>query len=427
MNRQSPRRHATRRTTVFLTLGAAAALLTVPSVFGQTDGASRSKATLLPIKNDRFAAGGTAEQPVADWTFESITVDLDRDAVAWHVNVDSEGDAAASIPGDGRGVVLHTTTDFARGDLISAPIHIRPFRWVKVGVEYAVESGDPLVFICLRPTKDRSLVDLEFLPKTTPGEKRKAFVMLHSGALDGDYSVSVSISGIGSARVLVLKAREQDNYPRPAKPALVVDLMHDQPMTDGAHTWHGVKKLVDVYGFPSIEYVSYTQLTREKLDAVDPALVLLSAYVDRSQNPDHRKIIQATQTVMRYDVPLLGIALGHQVIARAQNATQMDRVPEFGPTRLEVVADDPVFAGLPRHPYFFATESHNNIVRDVPPGAEVIATSERVLTQAFRYPGKRCYTFQANIESAWEYTCPEACIVWKNVLRQWKLVPPLRK
>jgi GMP synthase-like glutamine amidotransferase len=410
---------------MIIALAISTALSAVPLVFAQGQKAAGHKPTVLPIKNDRFAASDSPKQPITDWTFEPITVEIDDSD--WRVKIGAKGGATASVTADGPGVLLQSTGDLARGDLISAPLHIKPFRWVKVGVEYTIESGEPLLFTCLRPTQDRSLVDLEFLPKTAPGEKRRAFVMLHTGALDGDYSVSISIAGTGSARIFILKAREEGEYPRPTKPALVVDLMHDPPVTNGPYAWEDVEKLVKVNGFPSVEYVSYARLSEDKLESIDPGLVLLSAFVDRTQNPDRRKIMQATQTVIRSNRPLLGVGMGHQIIARVQNAPEMDRVPEFGPTRLQVVAEDPAFAGLPRPPYFYASESHNGIVRDVPPQAEVIATSERVLTQAFRYTGGRCYTFQANIESGWEHACPEACLVWKNLLRQWGLAPPAQQ
>ena len=77
-----------------------------------------------------------------------------------------------AIPKDGEGVLLSGKGDLARGDLVSAPINVKPFHWVRVTVEYVVESGDPALFVCLRPTSDPSLVDLAFLPKESPGERR---------------------------------------------------------------------------------------------------------------------------------------------------------------------------------------------------------------------------------------------------------------
>jgi GMP synthase-like glutamine amidotransferase len=420
-------RRVGRRLLALFALAGGVQFLALPHARGQTAQVGGANEVLLPIKNDRFAADPAGEQPIADWTFESLALEINPDDFSGKLRESPKGDATVLVPNDGQGAILEGTADTARGDLISSPCPLNPFRWIKVGVEYAVESGEPLVFVCLRPTKNRSLVDIEFLPKTGLGEKRKAFVRLHSGSLDGDYSLSFSILGTGSARVLTLKAKEEGDYPRPAKPAVVIDLMHERPATDGPNRWTDIYKLVKVFGFPTIEFISYTEVTAEKLNALDPALILLWPYADQAVNPNRQQIIAATRTAARHGAPLIGVGLGHQILAQAQKDVAMDRVAECGPTRLEVVADDPIFAGLPRLPHFFASESHRSIVREVPPGAEVIATSEKVMTQTFRYSGRRCYTFQANLERDWEVACPEACVIWKNMLRGWGLVPPAEK
>lgn len=427
MHRDLEEMPPTRVAAWLITLACGLQVALTPAAVGQEKEAGRANEALLPIKNDRFAAGGTAEQPITDWTFESLSMDVNPDDFSSTVRIGPRGDATIAIPTDGTGVTLQGTTDLARGDLVSSPCALKPFRWVKVGVEYVVESGEPLVFVCLRPTKDRSLVDLEFLPKAAPGEKRKAFVRLHTGSLDGDYSIAVSIHGTGSVRFLIVKAKEDGEYPRPTRPAVVIDLMHERPATEGLHRWNEIYKLETVYGFPAIQFLSYTEVTPAKLKALDPALILLWPYADREQNPDRQKLIAATRAAARHGAPLIGTGLGHQILAQAEKNVAMDREVEVGPTRLDIVADDPVFAGLPRPSHFFAEESHRFIVREVPPGAEIIASSETVVTQAFHYTGKPWYTFQPNIERGWEIACPEACIVWKNLLRGWGLAPPAEK
>ena len=86
--------------------------------------------------------------------------------------------------------------------------------------------------------------------------------------------------------------------------------------------------------------------------------------------------------------------------------------------------DDPIFAGLPRYPVFVASESHRAMIHDAEFGtAENLASSQICETQVFRYPGKPWYTFQPHIEREWEYSCPEAYLLWKNMLRNWDLIP----
>jgi GMP synthase (glutamine-hydrolysing) len=83
-------------------------------------------------------------------------------------------------------------------------------------------------------------------------------------------------------------------------------------------------------------------------------------------------------------VPLLGICFGHQMIAQALGG-EVQKNPlgrEIGTVRLTRVADDFLFAGLPRA--FDVQETHVDAVVRPPPGARVLATTARDRCAAFR-------------------------------------------
>ena len=83
-------------------------------------------------------------------------------------------------------------------------------------------------------------------------------------------------------------------------------------------------------------------------------------------------------------VPLLGICFGHQMIAQALGGL-VERNPrgrEIGTVRLERLADDPLFAGLPR--VFDVNATHVDAVTRLPPGAEVLATTALDPAACFR-------------------------------------------
>jgi GMP synthase (glutamine-hydrolysing) len=82
--------------------------------------------------------------------------------------------------------------------------------------------------------------------------------------------------------------------------------------------------------------------------------------------------------------PLLGICFGHQIIARALGGevVRNPRGREIGTMPLQRVADDPIFAGLPRA--FDVHGTHADVVARLPPGAEVLATTPRDPVAAFR-------------------------------------------
>ena len=126
--------------------------------------------------------------------------------------------------------------------------------------------------------------------------------------------------------------------------------------------------------------------------------------------------------------------LGHQVLAMTRGGqlgaafeTDADGnrtiLWEWGPTMIKAVKEDPLFKGLPRYPDFCASESHRGIVVGDVEGAMLLASTDQCKTQIFRYDGKPWYTFQAHIEREWGEGCPEACLLWKNMLRYFFLAP----
>jgi len=374
----------------------------------------------IAIPNSRFTPSDRGSTAIESWSFEQ----RERELAFLTDEQRQKAQAFFAIPEDGQGVLLRTTSDFARADLLSTSIKLDPFRWIDVTVEYAVETGDPALFVCLRPTDDPSLVDLEFLPKTEPGKRNSAIVRLHSGLHGGDYSISISVVGNGVGRILSVEAANAGEYVRPTKPVFVVDLLHRQPTKELG--WKDAERLVKVFGFPSIEFAHCTQVTREILESADPALIILSPVGKDGptpQNTDMDRLNESVRTAVRHGAPVVGICAGHQVLAWLNPTARGGEGREWGPTRIEIIKDDPLFGGMPRAPVLVLSESHNAIVEDGFRGrAETIASTDICKTQIFRYRGRPWYSFQAHIERGWEDSCPEAYLLWKNMLRDWKLV-----
>lgn len=93
---------------------------------------------------------------------------------------------------------------------------------------------------------------------------------------------------------------------------------------------------------------------------------------------------ELVQAIASARVPCLGICFGHQLMAQALGG-EVRRNPrgrEIGTVRLERLADDGLFGGLPRS--FDVNATHVDAVVTPPPGAEVLATTSLDGCAAFR-------------------------------------------
>ena len=97
---------------------------------------------------------------------------------------------------------------------------------------------------------------------------------------------------------------------------------------------------------------------------------------------------------------LLGICFGHQMIAQALGGEvkKNPRGREIGTVRLQRLADDALFAGLPRS--FDVNATHVDSVATLPPHAELLATTVLDGASAFRVgPRVRAVQFHPEIDA----------------------------
>lgn len=95
---------------------------------------------------------------------------------------------------------------------------------------------------------------------------------------------------------------------------------------------------------------------------------------------DIGKLGNAPQYVLNFPGPVLGICLGHQLMAYLYGGRLTRGLGEFGGVRIHVDDEDTILRGVGEE--FLAWESHNISVLKEPPGFRVIAHSDRVPVEA---------------------------------------------
>ncbi|MCI4331906.1 MAG: GMP synthase subunit A [Thermoplasmata archaeon] len=107
---------------------------------------------------------------------------------------------------------------------------------------------------------------------------------------------------------------------------------------------------------------------------------------------------RVAEWVDRIPVPVLGICVGHQFLARHFGGrVSVADAPEFGRVALEVdVPTHPMFRGFPRSLHVWA--SHNDHVVDPPPGWSALAHSPSCPVQAMAHPSRPVWGVQFHPE-----------------------------
>ena len=144
--------------------------------------------------------------------------------------------------------------------------------------------------------------------------------------------------------------------------------------------------------------------------------VVLSGSPDMMSDPRTReKYRREVEAVRDSSVPVLGVCFGHQLVARAFGSEVVrDRAHVLGMVKTTVLADDPLFGGLPRE--LMLLESRWEVVKSLPPGFGLVARSATSRIAAMKSESRPLYGVQFHPE---RYTRenPEGKAVVGNFVR----------
>jgi GMP synthase (glutamine-hydrolysing) len=109
------------------------------------------------------------------------------------------------------------------------------------------------------------------------------------------------------------------------------------------------------------------------------------------------KFGQEVDAIHNSKVPILGVCFGHQLMAHAFGAEVVkDARHVLEMVKTTVLADDPLFEGLPKS--LMLMESRYEVVKSLPVGFDLLAKSETSGIAAMKHPGRPLYGVQFHPE-----------------------------
>ena len=117
--------------------------------------------------------------------------------------------------------------------------------------------------------------------------------------------------------------------------------------------------------------------------------------------------------LMNFAVPIVGLCLGHEIIAVA-NRGRIDKLPEFFIERERITitkTDDPIFEGLESNELYLERKHHFH-VSELPTNFESLAASAITPNEIIKHKEKPIYGFQAHPE----VSGAEGLLIMKNFL-----------
>jgi GMP synthase (glutamine-hydrolysing) len=104
-----------------------------------------------------------------------------------------------------------------------------------------------------------------------------------------------------------------------------------------------------------------------------------------------------SQYLERLNIPILGICAGAQFMGMYYGSEVAPAIrPEFGKVKIMVEKEDSILKGVSST--FFAWESHNDEIRDIPPGFDLLASSDTCRIQAMANDNAKRYALQFHPE-----------------------------
>lgn len=165
---------------------------------------------------------------------------------------------------------------------------------------------------------------------------------------------------------------------------------------------HRIQRSLQYLKIPT-ELVPNT-LSIEEIEAKNPIGLILGG------GPSIEGAGNSEEYIKHFDIPILGICLGHQLIAKAYGG-QIDtsNTESYAKVEINIVNDGNLFSGLA--PKMEVWSSHKDEVKSIPDDFEILANSNLCDVESFKHTEKDVYGIQFHPEV---HHTPKGSTIFEN-------------
>ena len=145
-------------------------------------------------------------------------------------------------------------------------------------------------------------------------------------------------------------------------------------------------------------------LTTEEIESKNPTGLILGG------GPSIEEIGNCEEYIEHFDIPILGICLGHQLIAKYYGGeVSTSNTESYAQVEINIKKDENLFNGLA--PKMQVWSSHKDEVKSIPNTFEILANSNLCDIESFKHKEKDVYGIQFHPEV---HHTPKGSEIFKN-------------
>ena len=165
---------------------------------------------------------------------------------------------------------------------------------------------------------------------------------------------------------------------------------------------HRIQRSLQYLNIPS-ELVSNT-LTIEEIEAKNPIGLILGG------GPSIEGAGNSEEYIKHFDIPILGICLGHQLIAKAYGGeVSTSETESYAQVKININNDKTLFNQIGSEMDVWS--SHKDEVKTIPEEFEILASSDLCDVESFKHKDKDVYGIQFHPEV---HHTPKGSIIFEN-------------